>query len=57
MEQTGLEWLEETIGKKHMNDFLKSVIQQAKEKEKKYLEKLKDFDVWKEWKNRQQYNG
>jgi hypothetical protein len=54
MEQTGLEWLEETIGKKHMNNFLKSVIQQAKEKEKEYLEKLKDFDTWKEWKNRQQ---
>jgi hypothetical protein len=54
MDQTAVTWIEETIGRKHMNEFLKSVIDQAKEKEKEYLENLKDFDTWKEWKNRQQ---
>lgn len=28
--------------------------QKAKEMEKSYLEKLKDFNTWKEWKNEQQ---
>lgn len=51
MEQTGLEWLEETIGVQHMNAYLKNIVKKAKEKEKEYLEKLKDFDTWKEWKN------
>jgi hypothetical protein len=37
-----------------MGDFLKDKIKQAKEIEKEQLEKLKDFDTWKEWKNRQQ---
>jgi hypothetical protein len=54
MEQTGVEWLEEAIGKNNAGKFLKSIINQAKEKEKEYLEKLKDFDTWKEWKNKQQ---
>ena len=54
MELTPVEWLEELIGKKHMDTFLSNSIDQAKEKEKEYLENLKDFDTWKEWKNRQQ---
>jgi hypothetical protein len=51
MEQTGLEWLEQTIGVKHMNTFLKNAIEKAKEIDKENLEKLKDFETWKEWKN------
>jgi len=54
MEQTGLEWLEQTIGVKHMNTFLKNAIEKAKEIDKENLEKLKDFETWKEWKNKQQ---
>jgi hypothetical protein len=55
MEQvSAVEWLENEIGLNNMGDFLKDKIQQAKEIEKAELEKLKDFDTWKEWKNRQQ---
>jgi hypothetical protein len=55
MEQiSAVEWLENEIGVNNMGDFLKDKIQQAKEIEKAKLEKLKDFDTWKEWKNRQQ---
>ena len=52
MEQTGLEWLEETIGVQHMNTFLKNAIEKAKEIDRENLEKLKDFETWKEWKNK-----
>ena len=52
MEQVrAVEWLEKQIGVNNMGDFLKDKIQQAKEIEKAELEKLKDFDTWKEWKN------
>jgi hypothetical protein len=55
MEQvSAVEWLENEIGVNNMGDFLKDKIKQAKEIEKEQLEKLKDFDTWKEWKNRQQ---
>ena len=55
MEQvSAVEWLENEIGLNNMGDFLKDKIKQAKEIEKAELEKLKDFDTWKEWKNRQQ---
>ncbi len=55
MEQvSAVEWLENEIGVNNMGDFLKNKIKQAKEIEKEQLEKLKDFDTWKEWKNRQQ---
>ena len=58
MEQvSAVEWLENEIGLNNMGDFLKDKIKQAKEIEKAELEKLKDFDTWKEWKNRQQQNG
>lgn len=52
MEQiSAIEWLENEIGVNNMGDFLKDKIQQAKEIEKAELEKLKDFETWKEWKN------
>ncbi len=52
MEQvSAVEWLENEIGLNNMGDFLKYKIKQAKEIEKAELEKLKDFDTWKEWKN------
>jgi len=52
MEQvSAVEWLEKQIGVNNMGDFLKDKIKQAKEIEKAELEKLKDFDTWKEWKN------
>jgi len=52
MEQvSAVEWLENEIGLNNMGDFLRDKIQQAKEIEKAELEKLKDFETWKEWKN------
>jgi hypothetical protein len=52
MEQiSAVEWLENEIGLNNMGGFLKDKIQQAKEIEKAELEKLKDFETWKEWKN------
>ncbi len=52
MEQvSAVEWLENEIGVNNMGDFLKDKIKQAKEIEKAELEKIKDFDTWKEWKN------
>jgi hypothetical protein len=54
MVQSIVEWIEETIGKDNMGNFLKEVLKEAKQKEKDLLEKLKDFDTWKEWKNPQQ---
>jgi hypothetical protein len=51
MKQTAVEWLveqlKESIGLKDMQ-----VIEKAKEMERKQAEKLKDFDTWKEWKNK-----
>ena len=32
-------------------EMMDSIIRQAKQMEKEQLEKLKDFDTWKEWKN------
>ena len=49
---TPVEWIEKTIDKKYMGDYLKLVIEQAKQMEIKQAEKLKDFDTWKEWKNK-----
>jgi len=39
--KTPVEWIEETIDKKYMGDYLKLVIKQAKEMEKQ--QRLKDF--------------
>jgi hypothetical protein len=52
MAKTPVEWIEETIDKKYMGDYLKLVIEQAKEMEIKQAEKLKNFDTWKQWKNK-----
>jgi hypothetical protein len=51
MKQTAVEWLEQEIGSKNMGTFLEEKIKIALQMEKEYLEKLKDFDTWKEWKN------
>jgi hypothetical protein len=56
-EQSSIEWLvnqlilenELTIKGENLK-----LIEIAKQKEKDLLEKLKDFDTWKEWKNSQQ---
>ena len=32
-------------------EMMDSIIRQAKQMEKEQLEKLKDFETWKEWKN------
>jgi hypothetical protein len=56
-EQSSIEWLvnqlilenELTIKGENLK-----LIEIAKQKENDLLEKLKDFDTWKEWKNRQQ---
>jgi hypothetical protein len=56
-EQSSIEWLvnqlilenELTIKGENLK-----LIEIAKQKEKDLLEKLKDFDTWKEWKNNKQ---
>jgi hypothetical protein len=55
--KTAVEWLvEQLINENELT--LKGenfkLIEIAKQKEKDLLEKLKDFDTWKEWKNKQQ---
>lgn len=52
MEQTTVEWLfEQVVNRTERVYFLKE-LEQAKEMERQKLEKLKDFDTWKEWKNK-----
>jgi hypothetical protein len=52
MKQTAVEWLEDNIERDM--DYLEILylIKHAKEMEKQQLESLKDFDTWKEWKNK-----
>jgi hypothetical protein len=59
MKQTAVEWLGkelESYGDPQFCEIeweqLDLLIQQAKEMEKETLEFLKDFDTWKEWKNK-----
>ena len=64
MEQTALEWIFNEMERLRFNaeinnmDDYKFIIrrdeifEQAKEMEKQQLESLKDFDTWKEWKNK-----
>lgn len=54
---TGVEWLYykyiitmDTYGEIDINS-LNILFEQAKKIDKENLEKLKDFDTWKEWKN------
>lgn len=54
MEQTGIEWLEEMFKKHYGKDFVELNQQRfdkAKQIDSDFIEKLKDFDTWKEWKN------
>ena len=49
---TAVEWLIEKFNITNVDlSHHKLIIQQAKEMEKEQMEKLKDFDTWKEWKN------
>lgn len=50
MKQTAVEWIIDTIGEKNMGDFLRLVIEKAKQMEHEQFEKLRDFEYWKEWK-------
>ena len=53
VKQTGVEWLVEQVNSDCLNStFIRpELIQQAKKMDDEFLEKLKDFDNWKEWKN------
>jgi hypothetical protein len=51
MKQTAVEWLFEKIIDSNHDDDLYEILEQAKEIEREQIEKLKDFDTWKEWKN------
>ena len=50
MEQSPIEWIEQEILKGELS--LLEIIKRAKELEAEQAEKLKDFDYWKEWKNK-----
>jgi hypothetical protein len=56
MEQTAVEWLTEEfrdiILKEYGEVRFLELVEHAKEMEEQRLEKLKDFDTWKEWKNK-----
>jgi hypothetical protein len=49
--QTAVEWLYEELWKQTDFSLPNNILEKAKEMEKKQIEDLKDFDVWKEWKN------
>ena len=53
VKQTAVEWLVEQLdGERHLTENeIKRLIQQAKKMDDEFLEKLKDFDNWREWKN------
>jgi hypothetical protein len=51
MKKTAVEWLRQELLKRDMDISIKDLFEQAKEMEKQQMEKLKDFDTWKEWKN------
>jgi hypothetical protein len=53
-EQTPVQWLVEKLEidmYQDLDDNTIKIIDQALEMEKERLESLKNFDVWKEWKN------
>jgi hypothetical protein len=52
MEQSAVEWLLNSLDYNQNMLGIKEIIEQAKEMEKQQLESLKDFDTWKEWKNK-----
>jgi hypothetical protein len=53
--QTAVEWLISnlypTISIRLSDTYIKELTEKAKEMEKAQKEELKDFDIWKEWKN------
>jgi hypothetical protein len=53
--QTAVEWFNKEINKLNVgNDarvFIAKLFEQAKKMDDEFLEKLKDFDTWREWKN------
>ena len=51
---TAVEWLVEQLDLNvfESDEEVADVIEQAKEMEKEQMDKLKDFDTWKEWKNK-----
>jgi hypothetical protein len=49
VKQTAVEWLYDQI--ENEGKCIYEVIEQAKKMDDEFLEKLKDFDTWKEWKN------
>jgi len=64
MKQTAVEWLVDesmklvaqvmtgTLNEDTIEDDVTRIVTKAKEMEKQQLESLKDFDTWKEWKNK-----
>jgi hypothetical protein len=64
MKQTAVEWLIDesmklvvqymngTLNEDTLDDVIYEIGTKAKEMEKENLESLKDFDTWKEWKNK-----
>ena len=59
--QTAVEWLIEQLecfGNKHELQLswatVDELVEQAKEMEKEQMEELKDFEKWKEWRNKPQ---
>jgi|TARA_R110000868_G_scaffold39555_3_gene137683 hypothetical protein len=64
MKQTAVEWLIDesmklvvqymkgTLNEDTLDDVIYELGTKAKEMEKENLESLKDFDTWKEWKNK-----
>ena len=57
--QTAVEWLVEQVFGENTNYYLqwKLEIEQALKMEKEQMEKLKDFETWKEWKNESNRKG
>jgi hypothetical protein len=54
VKQTTVEWLKDTLYpylNKEDKEYTDTLFRKAKEMDDEFLEKLKDFDVWKEWKN------
>jgi hypothetical protein len=57
MEKSAVEWLGKQLRMLDKNspmygDLLNGLIEQAKQMESDNLERLKNFDTWKEWKNK-----
>jgi len=52
MKHTAVDYIFHTFyNEDNISDYVLRIFEQAKEMEKQQLEKLKDFDTWKEWKN------